>query len=202
MEVAVMQVELHESHLFSSGSNRQCYFHPEDENLCIKVLHPNSPPKTQIRELNYFNCLHRRRATLTHVADLVEVVSTNRGRGVVFELLRDFDGSVCKTLDYYLQLGSEFYAQLVVAKLEELKAYLYQEGIIFRDLITLNIVLQRTDEHSYHPVIIDGIGHNDFLPLCNYSLSLSRKKIVRTWNRKRAKWFDKYESICGAVTPF
>ena len=90
----------------------------------------------------------------------------------------------------------------MLQKIEELKSYLYSEAIIFRDLITLNILLQRRDDNTYHPVVIDGIGHNDFIPLCNYSLTMSRKKIVRTWNRKKSKWFDKYESIRDDVLEY
>ncbi len=195
-------IYLDDSQLLSSGSNRQCFFHPRDENLCVKVLHASSPQKTQNRELRYFNSLHRRPVSWHMVSRLVDVVPTNRGRGVVFELVRDFDGAVAKTLDHYLRLEDPFFNCLVVAKVEELKAYLYREAIIFRDLIALNVVLQRVDARTYKPVVVDGIGHNDFIPLCNYSTAMSRKKIVRTWNRKKHKWFDKYTAIRDGILAY
>jgi len=195
-------IKLNSEGLISSGSNRRCFLHPENADLCIKVLHENSPVKTQTRELRYFKSLERRKISWSMVARLTDIVQTNLGRGVVFELVRDFDGQVSKTLDHYLRRNDERINKVIVSKIEELKAYLLEEAIIFRDLITLNIVLRRTDQNTFAPVVVDGIGHNDFIPICNYSTEMSRKKIMRTWNRKKDKWFDQYSSIKDQVCAY
>lgn len=178
--------------LLSSGSNRQCYYHPYDDNLCVKVLHNDSPAKTQTREINYFRLLKRRKISSPMVADLVEVVPTNRGTGVVFELVRDIDGQVAKTVGHYLRKEDTFFNRIVVDKLDELIKHLLQKNIIFRDLITENVMLRRTGTNKYTPVVVDGIGHNDFIPLCDYITALGQRKNLRKWNREKYNWFNDY----------
>ena len=186
---------LTDSALLSSGSNRQCYYHPHDANLCVKVLHKESPVKTQTREIKYFNLLKRRNITSPMIAELVEVVPTNRGTGVVFELVRDVDGQVAKTVGHYLKRDDPFFNRLVVDKLDELIKHLVGKNIIFRDLITENVVLRRIDEDQYVPVVVDGIGHNDFVPQCDYFTVLGRRKNLRKWNREKYNWFNDYLSV-------
>ncbi|QPG05522.1 hypothetical protein IT774_15725 [Salinimonas marina] len=178
--------------LLSSGSNRACYYHPYDANLCVKVLHKDSPRKTQTREINYFRFLKRRNIASPMVANLMDVVPTSRGTGVVFELVRDADGQVAKTVGHYLRQDDPDFNRMVVDKLDELIKHLVQQNIIFRDLITENVMLRRTGNNEYLPVVVDGIGHNDFLPLCDYFKVLGRRKNLRKWNREKYNWFNEF----------
>ena len=136
------------------------------------------------------------------VTPLLALVPTNRGIGAVFELVRDCDGEVSKTLDYYLRLNDEKLDAFVIREIENLKNYLWREGIVFRDLNPLNILLQNLGESDYRLMVVDGIGHNDFLPFCNYSLHLSRNKIMRTWNRKFNRWYGCYGNIIDSIKAF
>ena len=190
-----MIVDLKNKHFLASGDNRQCFFHPYDENLCVKVLHPHREMKIQTRELSYYNALAKRKISWRRLAKMEAPIQTNLGLGLVFEVVRDFDGQISKTLHHYLSLEDPAMDRVITKEIKRLKKYLYTEAIVFRDLITLNILLQRTSDNEFKAVIIDGIGHNDFIPFCNYSVGYSRKKIVRTWNRKKAHWFDQYAAI-------
>ncbi len=195
-------IELTDELLISQGKNRKCYQHPLDDRRCIKVLHEHSPIKTQLRETRYFKHLSKRKVDWHMVTPLLELVPTNRGLGAVFELVRDFNGNISKTLDYYLKLNDAKLDAFAIREIEHLKNYLWREGIIFRDLNPLNILLQDLGESDYRLMVVDGIGHNDFLPLCNYSLHLSRNKIMRTWNRKFNNWFGCYDSIIDSIKSF
>lgn len=195
-------LELTDQLFFSQGKNRQCYIYPDDDRLCVKVLHEHSPVKTQQRETRYFNYLNKRGTDWDMVVPLKEMVPTNRGLGAVFELLRDYDHQVSRSLEYYmLQKNSELDA-LIVSELKRLKKYLLEEIIIFRDLNPLNLLLQQVKPGEYRLMVVDGIGHNDFLPICQMSQHFGREKIKRTWNRKLDYWFSRYDNIFGLVTPY
>jgi len=192
-------INLKNEHFFAQGDNQKCYMHPDNSNLCIKVLRDDIDKKVHNREISYYKLLDKQDISWKHIARLYSVVDTNFGRGTVFEFVRDFDNEVSKTLDYYFMKNDELSLELA-KNVEELKKYLYDEAIVFRDLITKNIVVKFETKNTYKLVIVDGLGHNDFFPFIKYSKKLARGKITRQWNRKRSKWFDEYENIKGIIT--
>ncbi|AXR06582.1 YrbL family protein [Salinimonas sediminis] len=188
-------LQLSDSQLISSGSNRKCYYHPTDASLCVKVLHASSPKKSQTREIDYFSVLKSRGISWEMIAQLHEVVETSEGTGVVFDLVQDYDGSVSKTLGYYLAQDNPAINKVAVEKLGELIEYLVNENIIFRDLISENVGLKRAQDNTFTPVVVDGIGHNDFIPLCTYVKFFGRKKNLRKWHREKYNWFSDYKNV-------
>jgi len=50
-------------------------------------------------------------------------------------------------------------------------------------------------------VIIDGVGNNEFLPFCNFSFYLARRKIIRKWTRFIHKLNTKYAFLDGRISP-
>jgi len=195
-------INLNLQELIACGDNRKCYLHANNKNLCIKVLHNDKPIKIQLREKQYYNSLIKRKVSWDRLSKMTQVIKTNQGIGLIFEVVRDFDGQISQSLDYYLQLNDPQLNKVIIQEIEKLKDYLYREAIVFRDLITLNILLQKINANTYKAIIIDGIGHNDFIPICNYSKTFSRRKIIRIWNRKKSHWFDKYPSIKDEVLLF
>lgn len=199
MKTIILNDSLH----FGSGLNRACYLHPNNKDLCIKVLHARSHIKTQQRELKYFNAIKKRKnISWDMVAPLLEVVETNYGRGVVFEVIRDADGEISKSAKHYLSLNDDKLNKIIIRELDKLKHYLLKECILFTDLNAGNLLMKKLSDDEYKVILIDGVGHNDFLPLCNYSKFLSRIKIKRTWNRKRKRWYSRYKSIYPHILPF
>ena len=195
-------IELNDKLLISQGRNRRCYQHPEASDRCIKVLHDESPLKTQQRETRYFKQLQRRRVSWEMVVPLLAEVKTSLGDGVVFELLRDEDGRISRTLDYYIRLDNPALNEWIVKEVAHLKQYLLDENIIFRDLNPLNILVQALGKDSRRLMVVDGVGHNDYFPLCDYSKAYGRRKIKRTWNRKLDRWFGSYDNLCDLITPY
>ena len=193
---------LEDSDLISSGRQRLVYQHPEFDHLCVKVLRTKEHVKVQKRESRYYRSLQRRNADLSMLAQMRGVVNTNRGQGVVYDLIKDFDGSVSRTLRHYLLKNEESFNQLVIETIEAIKKNFYDNAIVFCDLNTSNILLQRVDEQTYRGVVVDGIAHNNFIPLCDYSVAFSRKKIMRVWNRKVKKWNRKYPNLKDKISLF
>ncbi len=185
--------------LISSGDNRHCYIHPVDPNKCIKVLRPDTPAKVNMREKRYYEVLLKRGISWERLAQYYGTEQTTQGEGLVFELVRDDDGSISKTLDYYLNLNDDQINDEIVRQIDLLQNYFMHESIVFRDLITLNILMKKKSVDDYDLIVIDGIGHNDALRFCEYSKSVARRKIKRIWNRKKSKWFDPYPKIKNRI---
>lgn len=192
-------LDLTDDLLMASGDNRRCYYHPDDESKCIKVLHSHVAEKVNLREKAYYEVLQKRGISWDRLARYFGAESTNYGQGLVFELIRDHDGAISRTLDYYLKLDDKNLNEQIIGQIEELKRYFWKHAIVFRDLITLNVLVRKNTDNDYHLIVIDGIGHNDALPICNFSYSYARKKIKRIWNRKKSKWFDHYPQLKGQV---
>lgn len=71
----------------------------------------------------------------------------------------------------------------ILPDLVHLRKYLIEEGIIVRDLQAGNFAYKRLNGQNGKLMIIDGVGNNEFIPFCNFSPYLARKKIIRKWNR-------------------
>ena len=97
-------LKLEPSALFGRGLRRECYFHPEDETKCIKIV-VDGDHKETVREQSYYRLLEKRNISWRMLARFYGNVETNRGEGAVFELIRDYNGEVSKTL------GASFFRQ-------------------------------------------------------------------------------------------
>jgi len=177
------------------GSHRVCYEHPEDLNLCIKIGEIDSIESTREREC--YKILEKREISWDALSLFHGLVETNLGTGALCELVRDYDGSISKSLEYYL----EKYPQLTEVTTEEkdvlyteisravgqLKIDLLDNTILIRSLLPENVLFKKTSENTGRLVIIDNIGNTEFFPICNYSKYFSRRKINRKWGK-----FERY----------
>jgi hypothetical protein len=175
---------LESSSLISSGLRRDCYFHPKDENKCIKVVFAGDHKET-IREQSYYRLLEKRNISWRLLPKFFGCVETNRGEGAVFELIRDHHGEVSKTLEQYLSSDNETHLsyQDLSQALLVLKKYLLKWKIVTLSLKPKNIVYKKINESEGVLVVIDNIGNSDFIPICNYVDWMAIRKINRTWQR-------------------
>ena len=177
-------IELDPSHLFGKGTHRECYIHPDDERLCIKVSLKGGERETQ-REVGYCRHLKRRNISWDLLPMFHGCVETNLGEGVVFELIRDYDGGISETLENYLESPTLTESNLVslARLLRSLKDYMMAQGIITRRLKAKNILYHRTDTENARLVLIDNTGNTDFIPVCSYISYFATRKIARKWQR-------------------
>ncbi len=172
------------SSLIGRGLRRECYFHPEDENKCIKIVVAGDHKET-VREQSYYRLLEKRNISWKMLARFYGNIETNRGEGAVFELIRDHTGEVSKTLEQYFSANNETdlnYQDLSRA-LPLLKQYLLKWKIVTMSLKPQNIVYQKIHPTQGKLVVIDNIGNSDFIPICNYLDSFAIRKIRRKWQR-------------------
>jgi hypothetical protein len=177
-------ISLDAEHRFAGGYHRDCYIHPADDSLCIKVsLRGNFREST--REAKYYRHLQRRHVPWELLPRFHGFVETNLGSGAVFDLVRDFDGKVSATLEHYLGSPALKAANVdgLIRAIQALKAHLIEYRIITRTLKAKNIVYQKSDPGNGRLVIIDNIGNTEFFPIGNYVGFLARRKITRKWAR-------------------
>lgn len=83
------------------GKHRDCFVHPENPNLCIKIAIKQNHAEIG-RELSYYQFLEQRNISWDMISRFRGVIEMDRGDGAIFDLIRDYDGNISKTLDNYL----------------------------------------------------------------------------------------------------
>lgn len=177
-------IELIPSLLVAKGGHRHCYTHPDDPSKCVKVL-VSDDQKEHVLEQKYYQHLIKRNISWEMLPRFYGTVETNLGDGAVFDLIRDFDGQVSKTFEYYIKSDEqEKYLSYAFSKAHfGLRDYLNQEVVISRRINSCNIVFKRTNEVDGVMVMIDNIGNTDFLPFSKLFKRLGRSKAQRRWDR-------------------
>ncbi|HPD55907.1 MAG TPA: YrbL family protein [Smithellaceae bacterium] len=181
-------LNLDSSYFVSKGKHRECYVHPDNKNLLIKILLPSvkgSALTETLREARYYRFLVKKNIPFTMLPAFHGEVITNRGRGYVFDLIRDFDGSISKSLEYYLTHlpFSEREYGLLDASFDLLREYLMRWKILTMHIQARNIVYQKIAPDERRLVIIDDIGNSEFIPVSSYFDFLAQLKIKRKWRR-------------------
>lgn len=179
------EIKLDSTHFMGEGHQRLCYFHPEDEALCIKVLKPRrSALRQQKQELLQLAKLPKDADANGFIPPFLGQVETTQGTGYVFPIVKNSDGSRALNLSEYLQSSSCDFASLA-QQLESLRKFLLAYCIIFRDVNASNILCPIQHDGSMKIVVIDGLGDRvDFpLSLLNLIPVLARRKIARRWSK-------------------
>lgn len=179
-------LQLNDSLIIGKGSERWCYQHPKNPNLCIKVaVHlpkPGRKPQSE-REASYFGLLKRRSIPFTHLPDYLGTEETSLGLGYVFELIRSEDGSVAARLE---DLFHELPATTLREMMLELQTYMLRYGVVPCDMSVRNMLVQ-THQGQTRLMLVDGVGNRDFIPLASYCLPFARLKIARIWRKFSTK---------------
>ncbi len=177
-------INIQPSDLIGTGVHRKCYIHPENADQCIKIVYRGGQAETN-REQKYYRYLAKRDIPWKMLTRFHGNIETNLGIGAVFDVIRDYDGSVSKTLDTYFKSTDATTVSYsnVFQSLCELKHYLLEYNIITMALKPRNILYKRLGQTTGRCVIIDNIGNSDFIPICTYNKVLGNKKILRKWNR-------------------
>ncbi len=177
-------ISLDNAFLVGSGLHRRCYQHPEDENLCVKVVVAGNSDENR-REARYYTQLAARDISWEMLARFHGLVETSLGEGAVFDLVRDYDGAISRPLSVYLddpQLAG--YCRSVLPQaLPALKRYLLHNRVVTMTLKSKNMLLQLSGRDSGRLVIVDNVGNSDFIPLSHHIGWMGRAKIRRKWRR-------------------
>ena len=182
--MAIKMIELQPEAMVGKGLHRECYVHPDNPGRCIKVVVLRGEEETR-REQAYYKFLQKRQITWEMLPQFYGVEPTSMGPGAIFDLVRDADGQVGKTFEYYFE-STELTEQNIeglITALQALKIYLFDQNIITMSIKPKNIIYQRQNEQTGTAVIIDNIGNSDAIPLASHCRAFGKIKMTRKWNK-------------------
>jgi hypothetical protein len=191
--------------LIGRGLHRECYQHPDDECLCVKVIVAGNSNENR-REARYYSRLAARGISWEMLARFHGLVETSLGEGAVFDLVRDFDGAVSRPLSAYLEepVLDPTVLPLFPRALGSLRRYLLDNRVVTMTLKSKNMLLQFTGTSEGRLVLVDNVGNSDFIPLSHYLSGLGREKIRRKWRRFERDLLSEYprhDALLSAFTP-
>ncbi|HIC46470.1 MAG TPA: hypothetical protein EYM37_02480 [Methylophaga aminisulfidivorans] len=202
MDMAML--ELSPATLVGKGLHREVHVHPDDDSKCVKVVVLRGKEETR-REQAYYRFLQRRNIDWISLPQFYGNEETNMGPGAVFDLIRDDDRQVSKTLAFYLDNLSSTpeLVESISQALIKLKRDLLEQNIITMTLKPKNMVLQLRND-GVRCLIIDNIGNSDIVPISSYVRFFGRKKIERKWGKfkqllKRDDSQQQIEVICKRI---
>jgi hypothetical protein len=185
---------------FARGGGRDCYVHPHDPGLCVKVARPGRSPEERRRQVawwkrwrkpaqKYDDSLRDFRllkaleaagdaAIWRHVPRCLGWVGTDRGRGLVTELVRDADGQISRNLLEYI--WTQGYTPRVQAAVEEFARFWEARCIPARSLFLDNIAAQEQADGTLRLVVIDGLGSTVLIPWYTW-----HQRLGRLWARRK-----------------
>ncbi len=180
-------LDLSNAVMIGSGTERDCFQHPDNPGLCIKVNNgkvlPNKKQQAKQNQIeySYYQRLQKRHQQPTVIPQCYGWIETSQGPGLVFDLILNEDGSAAPRL---LSALDDNMLSVAHAKqlLSELKQQMLQEQIIPSDLHPDNILVQQTGA-LFRLVLVDGIGNRNVFKFAEMIPALGRMKIKRHWAR-------------------
>jgi len=178
-----MIIKLDKLLFIAEGIYCKCYEEPSNKHECIKIPIEGKKANKRLKaDLNYYAKLHKRKVDLSNVADYLGECETTMGKGYVYECVRDYDLTVSRRLQYYLD-SNEIEKELLYTNMEKLAQYLLDNKILISDIHARNILIQINANNEIKPVIVDGIGDRVAIELLNIWPGVEEAKIIRRWNR-------------------
>ncbi len=127
----------------SEGGVRECYFHPQDREKCVKVMKNSKDVGLLHRELQVFNKVREQLAPFLCHYDR-ELVKTDKGYGLVMEVVYDDDGSVSQRLSTFLE--SQEINENLKKQFDEFFSILLDNKFYFTDFNLHNFLIVQKKE--------------------------------------------------------
>ena len=181
-------ITIQEKYYIGEGKFQRCYVHPNNDNLCLKtkIDEQHQDPRVD-REIKYYKKIQRKKKSIPFIAKYHGEENTNYGNASVFDLVRDeTTNKVSLSIHDYLEMeNSPFSHELFVSELIKLKKKLIKNKIIVRDLTGKNICCKILKDNSVELIVIDGVGHRDFIPLVEWIPFFTKRKINKIYTSRK-----------------
>ena len=203
---------------FGIGGRRACYVHPHEPRFCIKVLRQDNDRTVRIKksaswiparlrreydnnqdERDTLNVLQKKVGPQLreHFPWCHGEIDTDLGRGLVLDLVRDYDGRISYSLREHITRGLSL--EEVRPAFERFGDFLIKHRILTRAILDHNIVIKSIDKIRWQCYLIDGVGENAWISLKGWIPTLARKAVKKKLNQAWTR-FDSFAST-GGVTP-
>lgn len=123
------------------------------------------------------------KAAFPYLVEYFGKVQTDLGEGLVFQAIKDFDGSMSKTIESAGEIGG--YNKPLLLEAVKTMAATRNDGSLYHDVGENNIVIQLLvpNHEQYKLWVIDGINNRALIPIAEYSTVYANirkvKKILR-----------------------
>ncbi len=177
-------ITIEDEHFMAEGVYQKCYRHPDNDALCIKISKQNLETSRLLYEINYFKKISKKnwkRFEYPFFTKYHGEVETNLGTGFVYDLITDeTTGEISKTMEYYiLNPTPKISDEILRDGFDRLVRMMIKHRVIANDIRSKNICCKILKDDSIQMIIIDGVGHRDFIPIVEWSSFFAKKKIMR-----------------------
>ncbi len=175
---------LHLQKLLGRGGTRECWQHPLNDGLCVKVNLANRKNNSLIYEIQVYERIKNLLPGLI-AAVRPELADTDKGPGLVSELIRDDDGTISPSLRECFERGDDM--KEILKPLNRIIKRLIVRDMFFFDLNTGNFAVQTV--HGKKTVIMTDVkslnraGFKGFLHLERIFSPLARNIMFRRIRR-------------------
>jgi hypothetical protein len=173
--------------------------HPEEQDLVVKIAVNGSPDgwRSNTKELHGYQDLIRKHVDLQHISHCLGFITTNKGKGLVCQAIRDDDGTLSQSIWDIIVYQEHCDIELIKRVVFEFCAYLTNNDVFLFDLNLKNILLKRLKDGTYVPYAVDLKGRYDIkeaIPFSKYSRFFARRKLERR-TRQLLNRIDEYAQI-------
>ncbi len=216
-------LQLAPDQLLGTGDNRSCYAYPGDPSRCIKVDKPwnegfhNTPRKRVKKTLmpwlaDFSSNREEAHFYRTKALELGEefyryaprcygIVLTNLGPGLVFERIRNSDGSYAQRLDNYAKEHPESF-EFLFGLVDDLFTFLIEKELYLFTANPDNFLIQLKDSFPTRLFVIDwkteGRTNSD-LPIQKIFKSIERERFIRKF-KELGIWIRRIKDANGKET--
>ena len=141
----------------SCGKRRNVYIHPKDNNKIIKINKENYIWNNNMENFRSYMFM----PYLKYTPKNHGLINTNLGIGIVYQLVRDYDGNISKPAFYYLQKNK--YEKQILEQYQKIKKYFYNDyDLVIENCNKYkNCLVQIVSKNEIKIVIVD--GYDSFL---------------------------------------
>lgn len=176
------KIVLDDNLFIGKGWQKKAYRHPLDSNKCIKICYNEDGKREQLKELRY-RSIRKKPASI--FAEYYGTVETSLGKGYIFEFVKNYDGSFCKSLlDYFKdeKFFREHFDELLRLTVS-FRETLLEESIVTMKMTPNNLLVRKISKDDTKVYIIDDIDSSTFIPLEYYFDYFAKSRVRRKWTQ-------------------
>jgi len=177
-------INIANEHFIGEGTFQKCYKHPNNKDLCIKISKDNIKDTRLGNELKYHKRISKKKIKKKDYYFFTKYygeIETNLGTGYVFDLVKDeITNTPSKTLGHYIfNPIPEISNELLNTEFKKLIQFMIKYKVVANDIGAKNICCRILKNKTVELILVDGLGHRNFIPLVDWSSYFAKKKIER-----------------------
>lgn len=167
------------------GGHRACYRHPLDKSKCIKIILNSDGERTVNFELGFLNTLHKRGYYPALIPQYYGTIETNKGKGYVYDLVQNEDGTSAATLDDFLKNPKQLKAcrEKLLALMQALHKDLYDNQVIVRSLEAWNVLFPKAADGTLSIRLVNDLGMPNKIKVPYYISYAAHQHVEKHWQK-------------------